>query len=85
MKRATCIDVLLRKSQTVFTGLKRAHDTSLQDKPLAEYLKASIKHGNEMVYRPGTQITWDARSILNSYVAKLSQRCNHVQNRYQAN
>lgn len=85
MKRATSIEVLLRKSQTVFTGLKRAYDASLQDKPLAEYLKASIKHGNEMVYRSGMQITWDARSILNSYVAKLPHRGNHVQNRYQAN
>lgn len=57
MKCATSIEVLLRKSQTVFTGLKRAYDASLQDKPLVEYLKASIKLGNEMVYLPEMQIT----------------------------
>jgi hypothetical protein len=36
MERETSIEVLLRKSQTVFTGLKRAYGASLQDKPLAE-------------------------------------------------
>jgi hypothetical protein len=65
MKRATSIEVLLRKSQTVFIGLKRAYDASLQDKPLAEYLKASIKKGNEVVYQPGMQIIWDVQSIEN--------------------
>jgi len=35
------------------------------DKPLAEHLKASIKHGNEVVYRPGTPIVWDVRPIVN--------------------
>ena len=35
------------------------------DKPLAEHLKASIKHGNEVVYRPETPITWDVRPIVN--------------------
>lgn len=83
MKRATSIEALLQK--TVFTGLKRAYDAYLYDKPLAEYLKASIKHGKEMVYRPGMQITWDAHLILNSYVTKLSLKGNHVQNAYQAN
>lgn len=36
------------------------------DKPLAEHLKASIKHGNEVVYRPEMSITWDVRPIVNS-------------------
>jgi 7-cyano-7-deazaguanine synthase in queuosine biosynthesis len=36
------------------------------DKPLAEHLKASIKHGNEVVYRPEMPITWDVRPIVNS-------------------
>src|SRR6218665_2386667 len=36
------------------------------DKPLAEHLKASIKHGNEVVYRPGMPIAWDVRSIVNA-------------------
>ncbi|GAA0573889.1 MULTISPECIES: 7-cyano-7-deazaguanine synthase [Pseudomonadota] len=35
------------------------------DKPLAEHLKASIKFGNEVVYRPGVPITWDVRPIVN--------------------
>jgi len=35
------------------------------DKPLAEHLKASIKHGNEVVYRPRMPIAWDVRSIVN--------------------
>ena len=35
------------------------------DKPLAEHLKASIKHGNEVVYRPGIPIVWDVRPIVN--------------------
>jgi hypothetical protein len=35
------------------------------DKPLAEHLKASIKHGNEVVYRPGVSIAWDVRPIVN--------------------
>lgn len=35
------------------------------DKPLAEHLKASIKHGNEVVYRPATPIVWDVRPIVN--------------------
>ena len=35
------------------------------DKPLAEHLKASIKHSNEVVYRPGIPIVWDVRPIVN--------------------
>lgn len=35
------------------------------DKPLAEHLKASIKHGNEVVYRPEISVTWDVRPIVN--------------------
>ena len=35
------------------------------DKPLAEHLKTSIKHGNIVVYRPGMPITWDVRPIVN--------------------
>jgi len=32
---------------------------------LAEHLKACIKHGNEVVYRPGMPIVWDVRPIVN--------------------
>ena len=35
------------------------------DKPLAEHLKASIKYGNEVVYRPDMAITWEVRPIVN--------------------
>lgn len=36
------------------------------DKPLAEYLKACIKHGNEVVCQPERSITWDVRPIVNA-------------------
>lgn len=36
------------------------------DKPLANHLKASITHSNEVVYRPGVPITWDVRPIVNA-------------------
>ena len=35
------------------------------DKPLAEHLKATIKQGNEVVYRPGMPIAWDVRPVAN--------------------
>ena len=35
------------------------------DKPLAEHLKKSIKHGNEAVYRPEIAITWEVRPVVN--------------------
>ncbi len=35
------------------------------DKPLAEHLKSSIKHGSDVVYRPETPVTWEVRPILN--------------------
>lgn len=35
------------------------------DKPLAEHLKKSIKHGNEVVYRPEIAITWEVRPVVN--------------------
>jgi len=35
------------------------------DKALAEHLKASIKHSNEVVYRPEVSITWDVRPVVN--------------------
>ena len=35
------------------------------DKPLAQHLKASIKHGNEAVYRPEIAITWEVRPVAN--------------------
>ncbi len=35
------------------------------DKPLAEHLTASIKFGNEVVYRPAVAIVWDVRPIAN--------------------
>ena len=35
------------------------------DKPPAEHLKASIKHGDEVVYRPGIPVTRDVRPIVN--------------------
>ncbi len=44
MKRATSIEALLRKSQTVFTDLKRAYDASLHDKQVREDLKVDIKN-----------------------------------------
>ena len=54
----------------MFIGLKRAYDASLQDKPLAEYLKASIKHGNEVVYKPEMPVTWEVRPIFNHEIPK---------------
>src|SRR6218665_2737948 len=49
------------------TGVTRAiKQIERWDKPLAEHLKASIKHGNEVVYRPGMPIAWDVRSIVNA-------------------
>jgi hypothetical protein len=35
------------------------------DTPLAEHLKACIKHGSEAVYRTEMSITWDVRPIVN--------------------
>ena len=35
------------------------------DKPLADHLKACIRHGNEVVCRPGIPIAWDVRPIVN--------------------
>ena len=35
------------------------------DKPLAQHLKDSIKHGNEAVYRPEIAVTWEVRPIAN--------------------
>jgi hypothetical protein len=35
------------------------------DKPLAQHLKDSIKHGNEAVYRPEIAVTWEVRPIVN--------------------
>lgn len=35
------------------------------DKPLAQHLKDSIKHGNEVVYRPEVPFVWDVRPVTN--------------------
>lgn len=59
------------KRKNVRDAFRNAVDRAIKhiekyDKPLAEHLKASIKHGNEVVYRPGFPITWDVRPIVNS-------------------
>ena len=33
------------------------------DKPLAEHLKASIKHGNVAVYQPAVPVIWEVRAV----------------------
>lgn len=58
------------KRKNVRDAFRNAVDRAIRqiekyDKPLGEHLKASIKHGNEVVYRPGMQITWDVRPIVN--------------------
>ena len=58
------------KRKNVRDAFRNAIDRAIKqiekyDKPLAEHLKASIKHGNEVVYRPGTPIVWDVRPIVN--------------------
>jgi len=35
------------------------------DKPLAQHLKDSIKHGNDAVYRPEIAIAWEVRPVAN--------------------
>ena len=35
------------------------------DKPLAQHLKDSIKHGNDAVYRPEIAIAWEVRPVVN--------------------
>lgn len=58
------------KRKNVRDAFRNAVDRAIKqiekyDKPLGEHLKASIKHGNEVVYRPGVPIVWDVRPILN--------------------
>nr|WP_259374437.1 7-cyano-7-deazaguanine synthase [Calidifontimicrobium sp. SYSU G02091] len=58
------------KRKNVRDAFRNAVDRTIKqieryDKPLAEHLKASIKFGNEVVYRPGMPITWDVRPIVN--------------------
>lgn len=58
------------KRKNVRDAFRNAVDRAIKqiekyDKPLAEHLKASIKFGNEVVYRPGMPITWDVRPIVN--------------------
>jgi hypothetical protein len=58
------------KRKNVRDAFRNAVDRAIKqiekyDKPLAEHLKASIKHGNEVVYRPEISITWDVRPIVN--------------------
>lgn len=58
------------KRKNVRDAFRNAVDRAIKqiekyDKLLAEHLKASIKHGNEVVYRPGASITWDVRPIVN--------------------
>lgn len=59
------------KRKNVRDAFRNAVDRAIKqiekyDKPLAEHLKASIKHGNEVVYRPEMSITWDVRPIVNA-------------------
>lgn len=59
------------KRKNVRDAFRNAVDRAIKqiekyDKPLAEHLKASIKHGNEVVYRPGIPITWEVRPIVNT-------------------
>jgi 7-cyano-7-deazaguanine synthase in queuosine biosynthesis len=58
------------KRKNVRDAFRNAVDRAIKqiekyDKPLAEHLKASIKHGNEVAYRPGMAITWEVRPIVN--------------------
>ena len=58
------------KRKNVRDAFRNAVDRAIRqiekyDKPLAEHLKASIKHGNEVVYRPDMAITWEVRPIVN--------------------
>ena len=58
------------KRKNVRDAFRNAVDRAIKqiekyDKPLAEHLKASIKHGNEVVYRPEMSITWEVRPIVN--------------------
>ncbi|MBL8512283.1 MAG: hypothetical protein JNM52_11640, partial [Betaproteobacteria bacterium] len=59
------------KRKNVRDAFRNAVDRAIKqidkyDKPLAEHLKACIKHGNEVVYRPEMSITWDVRPIVNA-------------------
>ena len=59
------------KRKNVRDAFRNAVDRAIKqidkyDKPLAEHLKASIKHGNEVAYRPEMSITWDVRPIVNA-------------------
>lgn len=59
------------KRKNVRDAFRNAVDRAIKqiekyDKPLAEHLKASISHGNEVVYRPSIPITWDVRPIVNA-------------------
>lgn len=58
------------KRKNVRDAFRNAVDRAIRqiekyDKPLAEHLKASIKYGNEVVYRPDMAITWEVRPIVN--------------------
>ncbi|MGD9788136.1 MAG: hypothetical protein AB7U30_09315 [Sulfuricellaceae bacterium] len=58
------------KRKNIRDAFRNAVDRAIKkiaqyDKPLADHLKASIKHGNEVVYRPGTPTLWDVRPIIN--------------------
>ncbi len=59
------------KRKNVRDAFRNAVDRAIKqieryDRPLAEHLRASIKYGNEVVYRPDIPITWDVRPIVNS-------------------
>lgn len=58
------------KRKNVRDAFRNAVDRAIRqiekyDKLLGEHLKASIKHGNEVVYRPGMPIVWDVRPVTN--------------------
>lgn len=61
---------LADKRKNVRDAFRNAVDRAIKqidkyDKPLAQHLKDSIKHGNEAVYRPEIAVTWEVRPIVN--------------------
>lgn len=62
---------LADKRKNVRDAFRNAVDRAIKqidkyEKPLAQHLKDSIKHGNEAVYRPEVAVTWEVRPIVNA-------------------
>ena len=62
---------LADKRKNVRDAFRNAVDRAIKqidkyDKPLAQHLKDSIKHGNEAVYRPEVAVTWEVRPIVSA-------------------